>query len=104
MRRNIKLRGWLCALGALLFSASQSLNAFAQCAMCRASVQAGANASANPQAVADTLNLAVLVLLIPPVLIFSALFLTLLRYRRGADESDAKGLRPAKRAGLIYYG
>jgi hypothetical protein len=95
MKRKIKLRGWLCALGTLLFSGSQSAGAFAQCAMCRASVQAGANASANPQAVADTLNLAVLVLLIPPVLIFSALFLALLRYRRGTDERDAKGLRTA---------
>jgi hypothetical protein len=73
-----------------MFSAAQATSAFAQCAMCKASVQAGAAANANPQAVADTLNLAVLVLLIPPVLIFSALFIVLMRYRRGAYESDVR--------------
>lgn len=91
MKSVIKLRGVIFALGALLFSASQGASAFAQCAMCKASVQAGATASANPQAVADALNLAVLVLLIPPVLIFSGLFLALMRYRRGAPETDVRG-------------
>jgi heme/copper-type cytochrome/quinol oxidase subunit 2 len=82
-------KGFLLTLGALLFSASEAASAFAQCAMCKASVQAGANASVNPQAFANTLNLAVLVLLIPPVLIFSALFVVLLRYRRNTNDGGA---------------
>lgn len=98
MKSKIKLKSLLTTLCALMFSASQATSALGQCAMCRASVQAGANASANPQAVADTLNLAVLVLLIPPVLIFSALFIVLLRYRRGMDETDANRLRTAAAA------
>lgn len=93
MRFKITLRGLTLALGALVYVATQAASALAQCAMCKASVQAGANASANPQAVADTLNLAVLVLLIPPVLIFSGLFIALLRYRRGAYETDVRAFK-----------
>lgn len=83
------------APAALIGSAALPASALAQCAMCKASVQAGANASVSPEAFASTLNLAVLVLLIPPVLIFSALFIALMRYRRGAYERDAVGLRAA---------
>ncbi|HKS30468.1 MAG TPA: hypothetical protein VJS44_21760 [Pyrinomonadaceae bacterium] len=93
MRGKAKLKGLLFALGALLFSAWQPTIALAQCAMCKASVQAGANSSVNPQAFANTLNFAILVLLIPPVVIFSALFIVLLRYRGGKGEREAGGLR-----------
>lgn len=91
MKIKIKLRRIVPALCAPVFAVSQAASALAQCAMCKASVQAGASSSSNPQAVAEALNLAVLVLLIPPVVIFSALFLVLMRYRRGAYESDLKG-------------
>jgi hypothetical protein len=94
MRSRVK-KGFLLTLGALLFSAAREASALAQCSMCKASVQAGANASVNPQALADTLNLAVLVLLIPPVLIFSALFILLLRYRRSTGEVGAGRLMAA---------
>lgn len=92
---KVRMRSLLLALGALVFSALQAASVYAQCAMCKASVQSGANASVNPQAFANTLNLAVLVLLIPPVLIFSALFIALLRYRRSAYEREAGGMRTA---------
>jgi hypothetical protein len=49
-------------------------DAAAQCAMCRASV---------PQAFAKNLNLAVIVLLAPPVSIFAAIFLIAFRNRKG---------------------
>ncbi|HEX8175323.1 MAG TPA: hypothetical protein VF543_09395 [Pyrinomonadaceae bacterium] len=94
MRSRVK-KSFLLTLGALLFSAAQAASAFAQCAMCKASVQAGANSSVNPQALANSLNFAVLVLLIPPVLIFSALFIVLLRYRRNTDDGGAHRLMTA---------
>ncbi|MBD0373571.1 MAG: hypothetical protein ICV60_22245 [Pyrinomonadaceae bacterium] len=95
MKSSFTLKSFLSALAAFVFLAAQAASAFAQCAMCKVSVQAGANSSANPQAVAQIFNLAVLVLLIPPVLIFAALFLVLLRYRKGADERDAGRLKTA---------
>lgn len=49
-------------------------NADAQCAMCRSTV---------PQAVAKNLNIAVIVLLAPPVTIFSAIFFIAFRKRKG---------------------
>jgi Na+/phosphate symporter len=61
--------------------------------MCKATLQA--SASVNPQAASDTFNLAVLVLLIPPVMLFVAFFLLLVRYRKGADEAGLKALGTA---------
>lgn len=71
-----------CALALIAF---KSASALAQCAMCKAAVQAQASASVDPQAASQTFNLAVLVLLIPPVILFIALFLLLLRYRKGSE-------------------
>ncbi|MEK6324437.1 MAG: hypothetical protein AABN33_22585 [Acidobacteriota bacterium] len=51
--------------------------AFAQCAMCRAVIENSADAAAASQG----LNLAALVLLIPPVSIFVGLFGVFYRYR-----------------------
>lgn len=93
MKVYIKARDICFALSALLLLATQAVSTSAQCAMCKASVQGAA--SSNPQAVADTFNLAVLVLLIPPVLIFSAIFLLLLRYRSGKEESGVEALDAA---------
>ena len=80
MKKRFTLRGML--LLALL--AFNYLSAAAQCAMCRASVQGDAKA----QVAAQTLNLAALVLLVPPVIIFCALFILLLRYRKAMDERE----------------
>jgi heme/copper-type cytochrome/quinol oxidase subunit 2 len=56
--------------------------ALAQCAMCRAAAAAAGNDAAN------VLNTAILVLLIPPVLIFCAIFIVAYRLRAaGGDES-----------------
>ncbi|HET9531104.1 MAG TPA: hypothetical protein VFQ92_12180 [Blastocatellia bacterium] len=51
--------------------------AFAQCAMCKQSVEA----SSDAEAVSQGLNLAVLVLLIPPVALFAGIFGIFYRYR-----------------------
>jgi hypothetical protein len=57
----------LCAL-------AMSDSALAQCAMCRASVT---------QAFAKSLNLAILVLFVPPVTMFLAIFFVAFRNRKG---------------------
>jgi F0F1-type ATP synthase membrane subunit c/vacuolar-type H+-ATPase subunit K len=93
MKINFTVRKLLYATGALMLLASQAVSALGQCAMCKATLQA--SASANPQAASDIFNLAVLVLLIPPVLLFAGFFIVLLRYRRGGDESAANPLKPA---------
>lgn len=49
-------------------------DAAAQCALCRSSV---------PQALAKNLNIAVIVLLAPPVTIFSAIFYIAFKNRKG---------------------
>ena len=62
--------GAIVALCALTVSDS----ALAQCAMCRASVT---------QAFAKQLNLAILVLFVPPVTMFLAIFFVAFRNRKG---------------------
>ena len=59
----------------LMLAAGNS--AFAQCAMCKAAIESSADAAAA----AKGLNLAALVLLIPPVSIFAGLFGVIYRYR-----------------------
>ena len=67
---RIVIIGAIVALCALTVSDS----ALAQCAMCRASVT---------QAFAKNLNLAILVLLVPPVTMFLAIFFVAFRNRKG---------------------
>lgn len=68
--RQLLLFGALIALCVLIFSG----DAAAQCALCRSSV---------PQALAKNLNIAVIVLLAPPVTIFSAIFYIAFKNRKG---------------------
>lgn len=93
MKISFTVRKLWYTLGALMFVASHAVSALGQCAMCKATLQS--SASANPQAVADVFNLAVLVLLIPPVLLFSGFFVVLMRYRRGVDEGASNPLNQA---------
>ncbi len=88
MSVGVKKRPILFALCAMLISEAAPLSIFAQCSMCKANVQAGASATN----VAGTLNLAILVLLIPPVLIFCAIFFVALRYRRGMEDRGVDAL------------
>lgn len=62
------------AAGLLLVAADPS---FAQCAMCRTAIENSGDAAAASKG----LNLAALVLLIPPVSIFAGLFGVFYRYR-----------------------
>ncbi|MFY9558466.1 MAG: hypothetical protein WAV20_02270 [Blastocatellia bacterium] len=66
----------LAAVGvALVLTVSDP--AFAQCAMCRAAIENSSDAAAA----SEGLNLAALVLLIPPVSIFAGLFGAIYRFR-----------------------
>ena len=60
--------------GVALCALAMSDSAFAQCAMCRASVT---------EAFARNLNLAILVLFVPPVTMFVAIFFVAFRNRKG---------------------
>jgi hypothetical protein len=62
------------AVGLMLAAADP---AFAQCAMCKAAIENSTDAAAASKG----LNLAALVLLIPPVSIFAGLFGVIYRYR-----------------------
>ena len=57
--------------------------AWAQCAMCRASVQ-------NNAVFVRGLNLGVLVLLTPPLAIFCSIFIVAYRHRKGGAEHETK--------------
>ena len=58
--------------------------ALAQCAMCKAAIEG----SANAEEAARGLSLASLVLLIPPVVIFSGLFGLFYRFRNVQEKRD----------------
>ena len=66
----------VCAVAALCLISSAP--AAAQCAMCRASVQ-------NNAGLARGLNLAVLVLLVPPVTMFCSIIIVAYRHRKGGE-------------------
>jgi heme/copper-type cytochrome/quinol oxidase subunit 2 len=74
-------------LGAL---AAAPVPAPAQCPLCRSAVQQADDKTAR------TMNLAILVLLIPPVSIFCTIFAVAYRKRRGGedDDTDDRGLEP----------
>ena len=62
----------------------------AQCPLCRTAVQQAGDRTA------ETMNLAILVLLIPPVSIFCTIFAVAYRKRNGGgeEEDDDRGLEP----------
>ena len=79
----MRLRGWHSVLPMVLMAALVAVTvlllavpADAQCSMCRAAL----NGSNNARFLRN-LNLAVLVLLIPPVTIFCSIFIILRRHR-----------------------
>lgn len=75
----------MAAVLAALLLAWTCAPALAQCAMCKAAI----SGSTNGAAFARGLNLGVLVLLLPPVTIFSTIFIVAYR-RRGAGEDKTE--------------
>jgi heme/copper-type cytochrome/quinol oxidase subunit 2 len=67
----------LCAAAALLPAAAQ-----AQCPLCRSALQQGGDKTAR------TMNLAIVVLLIPPVSIFCTIFAVAYKRRKGEEEEE----------------
>ncbi|HEX8710042.1 MAG TPA: hypothetical protein VF723_17505 [Pyrinomonadaceae bacterium] len=76
LKRAMKIL--MATTGLLLMLLGAVLPAEAQCAMCKASLAGASNATTF----ASGLNLAIIVLLIPPVLIFCAIFIVAYRYRQ----------------------
>ena len=77
-RRRTILLILAAAAGACVLLCSPA--AFAQCAMCRTALEAAGERAAR------TMNLAMLVLLVPPVTIFCSAFALVYKYRRPRDE------------------
>lgn len=77
--RSGKRFGLVVAAGIML--ALQASSTFAQCAMCRTALNSPGGA-----AIAKSLNLGIIVLLIPPVTIFCAIFFT--AYKHGKRQDD----------------
>ena len=73
MRSNL-IRAFVLAVSVGVCLIVLASDAAAQCALCRSSV---------PQALAKNLNIAVFVLLVPPVTIFSAIFYIAFKKRKG---------------------
>ena len=57
----------------------------AQCALCKRAVEGGGGAQ-----FARPLNLAILILLVPPVTIFCSIFVVAYKHRKGRDENSEK--------------
>jgi hypothetical protein len=84
-RRYLWLAVAACAAAAVLLAAGQT--ASAQCSLCRSAL-AGTPEAARLSA---RLNLAVLVLLIPPVLIFCGIFYAVFRQRKSREGKTTLG-------------
>ncbi len=80
MKKQISraLLGLAAALA--LAAAAWPESALAQCPLCRSALQNAGDSTAR------TMNLAILVLLVPPVSIFCAIFAVVYRRARGDDE------------------
>lgn len=87
-------------LGAAALVVVSCSDALAQCAMCKAAVASSADSASK----ASGMNLAVLVLLIPPLLMFCAFFIAAYRFRKAPGEivaSDVPNEKATRRAALI---
>jgi hypothetical protein len=81
-RRHITLFVLACGAALLVLCTPE---AFAQCAMCKTAVAAGGEKASR------TMNIAMLVLLVPPVTIFCAVFALVYRHRDPAPEVKRDG-------------
>ncbi|HYY58533.1 MAG TPA: hypothetical protein VE842_14465 [Pyrinomonadaceae bacterium] len=82
------------AVAAAWLAATSCERALAQCAMCRAA----AGNSVEASSMTGSMNLAVLVLIIPPVALFCSFIFLLYRYRKAPSEFLASDLVEGKAA------
>ena len=81
----------VCAAAFAALAAAWPETALAQCPLCRSAVQNAGEQTAR------TLNLAIVVLLIPPVSIFCAIFAVVYKKAKGGDGEQNRGPWPARR-------
>ena len=86
---NVLVLAAALALAAL--AAAWPVAALAQCPLCRSAVQQAGDQTAR------TMNLAIVVLLIPPVSIFCAIFAVVYRRARDGGEGENRGPGPARK-------
>ena len=79
--RALKYSIWVALVAVIILAVTGEFSAFAQCAMCRASLAGSNNAN-----FIKNLNIGVLVLLVPPVTIFCSIFIVL--KRRNSHDDD----------------
>ena len=84
VKRTIRLTVFAAGLVSTLLA--WSVPVLAQCAMCKNAVTGSPDAARLSQ----SLNFAVLVLLIPPVLIFCGIFVVAYRYRKSRGTAEAQ--------------
>ena len=77
-RHSTRIRAALFVIAAMIGSA---VSALAQCPMCKAAIEGSPDAAAA----ASGINLAVLVLLVPPVAIFSGVFVLIYKQRNSVS-------------------
>jgi hypothetical protein len=83
MMAGRKIKTALMAACALLVLLAGHSAALAQCAMCKT----GVTGSPDATRLAESLNFAIIILLIPPVLIFCAIFYAAFRQRKSRETS-----------------
>lgn len=83
MKKDRRYQSLCRVLGAIVLLCFWSLPVWAQCAMCRAAFD-----GPNGAALAKSMNRGIIVLLIPPVAIFCAIFITAVKYRKDANRLD----------------
>lgn len=83
-KRTVKFVLLAAALWAALLVAS--LQAVAQCAMCKNAITGSPNAAK----LAQNFNFAILVLLVPPVIIFCGVFIVAYKHRKAHEESSTE--------------
>jgi heme/copper-type cytochrome/quinol oxidase subunit 2 len=74
----------VAAVAVAALAAAWPESAFAQCPLCRSAVQNAGDQTAR------TLNLAIVVLLIPPVSIFCAIFVVVYRKAKGDEQNRGR--------------
>ena len=87
-------------MGAAALLVASCSGALAQCAMCKAAISSSADSAAK----ASGMNLAVLVLLIPPLAMFCAFFVAAYRFRKAPGEAEASDIpeeTPPLRSALV---
>jgi len=88
MMTSRRARWLLLCISALLALLLVGPSAFAQCAMCKASLTGSNNAY-----FIRNFNIGVLVLLVPPVTIFCSIFIVLRRHKMKDEHSDESDRR-----------